>query len=204
MNTWALIPAKGFDHAKSRLGPALTEGERSHLAEEMFHIVLRTVRRCDLIRGALVISDSPQVTAAAQKHNVPVMRDSPGGLAACLDAAIVSLPQEADAALILMGDLPHLQVADVAGMVERLEQHAAVVAPDRQCEGTNALGLRRPPIIPTAFGRYGSFDEHMRRLRAAGCEPAVLHTEGLGFDVDSPDDLPFLATNRFRKAGGGR
>ena len=48
--------------------------------------------------------------------------------------------------------------------------------------------MRRPDLIAPAFGE-GSFLAHQQRAREAGIACAVVRTEGLGRDIDCPNDL---------------
>lgn len=189
MKTWAVIPAKCFDRAKSRLAPVLSAEERRTLATDMFRTVMNAVQRSAAIDGLVVITDCEDVTEVARVRGARVFADVPGGLGASIGAALSRLSSEADAAIVIMGDLPHITVGDVDAMVAMLSYAPAVLAPDREREGTNALALRPPALFPTAFGRYGSFVEHLHRLEAAGVAPAIVTRPGLAFDVDSPDDV---------------
>jgi 2-phospho-L-lactate guanylyltransferase len=59
--------------------------------------------------------------------------------------------------------------------------------PDRHGRGTNALFLRPPDVIASAFGG-DSREAHAQRAHAAGAR--YLERDGpLGIDLDTPDDL---------------
>lgn len=192
MSIAAIIPVKCFDRAKSRLAPALSDKDRHALALTMFDHVARLAIASKRIESVLVVTDCDEVTETACQLGAKVMTDREGGLAASLDLALTTV--RTDAAIILMGDLPHLAASDLDALIDALSERAVALAPDRQKEGTNALALRLPAPGPTAFGRYGSFDEHLRRFRGQGIEPAVVERDGLAFDVDAPEDLNLLAT----------
>ena len=193
MRAWAIIPAKCFERAKSRLAPALSAPERRALAEEMFRTVLAAALGSTRIDGALVITECPTVTRLAVAAGARVIADAPAGLLGdSVDAAVAALPTGARAAVVLMGDLPGLTTGDVDALLDRLQGSQVVLAPDRQQEGTNALALHLPPAIQTAFGRRDSFSEHLRRCRDAQIETATLTTAALAFDVDWPEDVALI------------
>lgn len=185
---WAVIPAKGFERGKSRLAGALGE-ERSAFARALFEHVLTTALACDAISRALVATDSEEVAALARARGAIVQMDSgTSGLAAVVDRALGRV--EADAAIVLMADLPLIAVADVAEIARLLETHDVVVAPDRSARYTNALGLAPPTAMATAFGGGDSFRAH--RTAAAGLRLAVLDNPRIALDVDDPADLAAL------------
>jgi 2-phospho-L-lactate guanylyltransferase (CobY/MobA/RfbA family) len=77
-------------------------------------------------------------------------------------------------------------------VLEPLDRAQAVVAPDRVDEGTNALAVRLPLRLQTAFGRTGSYSEHVLRFNAAGLAVTTVRSATLGFDVDWPQDVPLI------------
>jgi 2-phospho-L-lactate guanylyltransferase len=190
MTTWAVIPAKCFDRAKSRLAPVASDAERRTLAEAMFQHVLGVATTHGAIAGVLVVTDCDEVDGVARAAGARVNRDArPGLLGASIDAALRELPVEADAAVILMGDLPRLRANDIDSLLMRLAKHSVVIAPDSVPEGTNALALRLPAPVPTAFGMVGSSAEHVRRFAEAGIVHDIYLSSTVQFDVDSPADL---------------
>jgi 2-phospho-L-lactate guanylyltransferase len=94
--------------------------------------------------------------------------------------------------LILPADLPRLQLADLKTMVEAAHsQPAALIAPCHRLDGTNALLLRPPDLIPFTFGP-GSFASHQQAVRAVGLEPVIYRSPTVAFDLDLPEDLQQL------------
>jgi len=83
--------------------------------------------------------------------------------------------------------LPLLEANDIQAMIDTGRDNAMVIAPDRRGEGTNALFLRRPELIPFRFGE-GSFDAHCTLAEDAGVTPHILECEGLAFDLDTRED----------------
>ena len=212
MSAWALIPAKGFSRAKTRLNPALAPLERAALARRLLLNALSACAGCPQVAGALVVTDCPRVAALARERGAEALLDPPGaGLAAVIGGGLAALTARgASAAVVLMADLPRLAPDDVASMLAALAGADVALAPDGEGEGTNALATRLPPALPSRFGRYGSFGAHREAVRALGLTVAVVRRPGLALDVDGPAHLDALgvapAVKPPRSAGspGGR
>jgi 2-phospho-L-lactate guanylyltransferase len=194
---WALVPTKGFDRGKSRLGPALSDAARAAFARAVFDHVLGTLMRSSVLDGVLVATDSPLVAGAAGEHGASVRMDPPGTptLAAVVDSGLAEVTTRGGrGALVLMADLPRLQVDDVRGLVALLDDHDVVIVRAEDGKHTNALALTPATCLETAFGRADSFEAHVAAARAAGLRLAILDNARIAFDVDGPDDhARFLA-----------
>lgn len=190
--TAAVITAKGFERAKSRLAGALDGPARSKLAREMFEHVLTAVQDCREVELVVVATDCSDVAALATGRGAKTIMDEAGAdsLGAVVDAALDQLrKQGAQRAVVLMSDLPRLSADDVLCMLGALSDCDAALAPDRALAGTNALSLRLTPRRETCFGHPDSLQRHERALTEAGAR--VIHVErpGLAFDVDDVEDL---------------
>jgi 2-phospho-L-lactate guanylyltransferase len=197
---WALVPAKSFGRAKSRLSKALGEGARRDLARSMLEHVLGVLASSSEIAGVMVVTDGDDVADLARARGAVAVRDAVPDSASALvlgdivDAALLELrARSAGAALVLMSDLPDLSAADVRRLVAQMAELDVVAAPDLRGEGTNALGLTPPDRLPTSFGVRDSFPRHLRAAEAAGLRVGVERSFGLAFDVDEPADLEVLA-----------
>jgi 2-phospho-L-lactate guanylyltransferase len=173
---WALVPAKCFHRAKSRL--RLPAAARARLARRFLEHVLRTT--APLVDGILVVTDCPSVAKHARSRGAHTLIRPPArSLAFTIDEGLRLIGSPT---LVLMSDLPKLCADDVRSMIARPE--AIVAAPDSVDRGTNALLVRA--TIASRFGRDDSFAAHL----ALGA--AVHRSRGLGFDVDSRADLAQL------------
>ncbi len=180
--TWVLVPMKDPSHGKSRLGAVLDAGERAELAWRLFGRALDAAAEAGL--PAVVMTDSDAVAEAARARGAEVLPDPPGAerLGHVVDAGLAWLAGAgAEAALVLMADLPDVTGDDLRALVARREP--LVVAPDAEETGTGALLLRPPDLVETAFGSGESLARHL----ALGA--AVLRRPGLAHDVDLPADL---------------
>jgi 2-phospho-L-lactate guanylyltransferase len=193
MSTWALVPAKSFARAKSRLAEGLDERERAILARAMLEHVLGALFASGAIGGVVVVTDGDDVAELSRARGAEVMRDGASPpLGAIVDAALAELRGRAAGALVLMADLPLLAPDDVRDLVRKMAAHDVVAAPDLRGEGTNALGLTPSDRLRTSFGTHDSFHRHLRAAEAAGLVVGVHQSEGVAFDVDEPADLARL------------
>jgi 2-phospho-L-lactate guanylyltransferase len=191
---WAVIPAKRFNRAKSRLSHALTSDAHETLTRALFERVLDACTRNVELHGTLVVTDGDDVAALAARRGAHVLRDAPVlALALVIDAALATLPARgATHALVLMADLPRIQPRDVAELLARLRGHDLVIAPDAHRRGTSALGLRLDIALRTCFGHDDSLQRHLHAAARLGASCAVLHNPRIAFDVDTPEDLAVL------------
>lgn len=189
---WGVVPAKSFARAKSRLGVALDDDRRGEIARAMFEHVVGSVRACSAIGGVLVATDGDDV-ACACGDGVTILRDhadDAGRLGAVIDRALVTLAERgATTAVVIMGDLPQLAVSDLVALLAALDTADIALAPDRAEWGTNALALRLPTSMPTAFGHSDSFARHLAAARRHGLATSVVRTPTLAYDVDAASDL---------------
>jgi 2-phospho-L-lactate guanylyltransferase len=192
--TWAVVPIKAFERAKSRLASVLPDPERVRLARGLFDHVLSVLGRCRDLDGILVITDSPTVAELASARATVIREPVPSRtLGHTVDAALAQLASlGAGAALVLMADLPHLEPADVSQLLALLRANDVVVAPDAHERGTNALGLTPPNVLSTCFGRPDSFACHCAAARHAGLRLQIHRSSRLAFDLDAPEDLARL------------
>jgi len=62
------------------------------------------------------------------------------------------------------------------------------LATDQQGDGTNAMFMRPPGLIPYAYG-IGSFERHYQMAVEAGADVQVYRSDRMMLDVDLPSDL---------------
>lgn len=197
MRTWAILPIKPFDLAKTRLAMALSPSERASLAERWYRHVLGAAQATREIDDVMVISRDARALAIAREMDAYTARERlPDDGAPSLNAALTQATERAlhvvrslDAVLLLPADLPLLQSADLAAMVALAGRGAAVViAPDGKGDGTNAMLVRPPAMFPYMYG-VGSFARHTAAAWAAGARVEVYRSERLMLDIDVPRDL---------------
>jgi 2-phospho-L-lactate guanylyltransferase len=123
--------------------------------------------------------------------------DEAGQSAAAERGIEAALALGAERVLLVPGDCPALDPAEVGGLLAD-PQPGTVIVPDRHGTGTNALLLAPPTAIAPAFGP-GSFARH-RAL--AGEAARVAELPSLGLDVDTPGDLAALRAALAARPGG--
>jgi 2-phospho-L-lactate guanylyltransferase len=201
---WALVPAKPFAMAKSRLAEALPGEARRTLARDLLARTLGVLRVTEGLSGVAVVTRDPEVEAVALEHGAVPLPETSTQLDAIIDGGLDALSARgAASALVIVADLPALAPDDVARMIELGERSPLVLAPDEREEGTNALLVTPPDRMRTCFGRRGSFRAHSERAAAMGLPAAVFHAASLAFDLDTVEDLPRLPTGSAgaRRAG---
>ena len=189
----AVVPVKGFARAKSRLASTVSEVERHAFARSCFEHVLSTLEAHPGVASVMVVSNDPEVLAAARaRGHVPLMDPANAvRLNEVVDSALaLAVEQQADAALVLMSDLPLLSVSDLDALL--MGDGALTLGPGHARAGTNALVARPPDLMPTCFGHAQSFELHRARAAALGCEARVVVTPGIAGDVDTAEDYAAL------------
>lgn len=189
MRTIAILPVKSFGAAKQRLSELLAGGSRRALAQAMFADVLTALRHVPELDEVVVVTGDRAAEWAARAERVLVLPDpaEEGQSAAALIGVQHALAEGFDRALLVPGDAPLLDPAELTGLLERDDGRGAIV-PDRHGTGTNALLLSPPDAFAPSFGP-DSFARHLANAEAAGVEPTVDELPSLTLDVDTPSDL---------------
>jgi 2-phospho-L-lactate/phosphoenolpyruvate guanylyltransferase len=203
MSTFAILPMKTFDVAKSRLAPEITAGTRKALAEVMFSDVLTALRRTPAIDRIIVITNDNQAERIAGGHGASVLADTGESHN---DAAMLGINQAlrlgAKRALLVPGDCPLLDPEELGELLAYgVPTPSALIIPDRHGAGTNALLLTPPAALTPAFGE-GSCERHFQLATAQGVTPEVVAVRSLALDIDTPEDLVELREAFAARRGG--
>lgn len=192
--TYAVLPVKRFATAKARLGDDLSAGTRRALAESMVTDVVMALRRTKLIHEVLIVTSEPTAEAIGHGYGATVIPDhhEEGQSAAAMIGIAHALEQGAVRVLLVPGDCPALDPAQVTGLLDRPATGRSVtLVPDRHGSGTNALVLVPPDVIEPAFGE-DSRARHEQAAAAAGVPFEVDSVPTLLIDVDTGEDLAAL------------
>ena len=194
--TWALVPIRGLETAKTRLGGDLDAEERRDLVVDLLERTLRATRDARHIAGTIVVTMDPAAAGIARDHRaVGLVERAPGLNGAITAARSVAIARGATAVLVLPADLPAIDAEAVDGLVEAAARAApsgsasgvVVLVGDRHGSGTNALLVTPPALIEPAFGP-ASRALHGAAARAGGA--TLVELEGpLALDVDTAADL---------------
>ena len=187
---WAVVPVKRFSHAKERLALVLSQPERARLARAMLQDVLSALREVPQLTGIVVVSGDPAVTGLTRPFGVRVVRDElEAGINMAVRQSLDVLRAEPGAGvMIIPADVPFVTAAEVQDLLAALEDAPVVLAPAVSDGGTNALAMRSPELIAPCFGE-DSFARHQKMAHAAGLVCSIVRSEGLGRDIDRPEDL---------------
>lgn len=193
--TWALVPIRGLETAKTRLGGNLDAEERRALVEDLLRRTLVATRDARRIAGTIVVTMDPEAAGIARDHRaVGLVERAPGLNGAIAAARSVAVARGATAVLVLPADLPAVSATALDALVAAasapgLASGAGLVAlvTDQHGSGTNALLISPPGVIEPAFGP-ASRDLHGAAASAAGATFRDLESP-LGLDVDTADDL---------------
>jgi len=191
--TWALVPIRGLETAKTRLGEDLDAEERVELVTDLLRRTLVATRDARSIEGTIVVTMDPDAAGIAKElHAIGLVERAPGLNQAIEAARSVAVARGATAVLVLPADLPSVSSAAVDELLasgRAADDGGGLVAivADRHGRGTNALLVSPPGEIDPAFGE-SSRAAHAARAAAAGA--SWLELDGpLALDLDTPADL---------------
>lgn len=188
-----LIPVKNLDNAKERLSPALSPAQRRALAKAMMQDVLAAVAAVNHNTRVAVVTSDPFAGGLAQGYRFEVIADPAnlGETDAISHATRHCIAQGEDSTLVIPGDIPLVQAADIEQVLRAAPAEGSVLVPGWDGRGSNAV-LRRPAdLFPLHFGN-DSFQPHLRAAQATGMPCRVLQLPRIGLDVDNPTDLAQL------------
>ncbi len=213
--TWAIIPLRGLEDAKTRLGAELDAEERLDLVVAMASRTLAAARDAARLRGAVLVTADPAAARLAEAFGaMTLVQRLPGLNAAIREARALAVEAGATAILVLPIDLPAIDARAIDDVIDRAATASGpagrtVVAavPDHHGSGTNALLVAPPDAVEPAFGER-SFAAHREAAAAAGARWVALDGP-LSRDVDTGADLIAAETADLRAgsrpavAGGG-
>jgi 2-phospho-L-lactate guanylyltransferase len=171
--------------------------DRRALARAMAADVLGALGRAEGLEGVIVVSAEPLEVGDVQLVHDP---EEVGQSAAALRGIHAAVERGAERVLLVPGDCPALEPAEVTDLLAEPEA-GVVIVPDRHGVGTNALLIAPPDAIEPAFGA-GSFARHAALAHAAGARVRIGRLPSLELDVDTPGDLAALRATLAARAGG--
>jgi 2-phospho-L-lactate guanylyltransferase len=193
---FALVPIKALAFGKSRLSSCLVPEARQALSRAMLTDVLTSALRASAVdRVVVVSSDASLLLLARQLGALTVDEEYPRGLNGAVSVGTdFCLQHGATAVLVLLADLPLVTAGDIDLLFHSvIKAENVVLVPCKEGDGTNAF-LRVPPlVIPSQFGGP-SLEAHQRIAQRTGISCQVVEASRIAFDVDSVDDLKWLAT----------
>ena len=193
MNYHALVPVKHLLYAKSRLASSLSAKERTDLVLSMLEHVITILKSCDDISKIIVVTTDDHVRTVSSSLGVSAEYDDVIGHNPALTAAAKKeIDAEIDGLLTISADLPLLTREDIQQMIDLSKLYDVVLAPSKD-NGTNALIVKQPLLLPYLFGE-NSFDAYEQAAKKADIPYTVHQSETIAFDVDTIEDVKKLAT----------
>jgi 2-phospho-L-lactate guanylyltransferase len=188
--TYAIIPVKPLNHAKSRLARALQAPTRAALVRSIFSRTLDVIAQVPRIGGVIVVSRDLTILELARQRNAITLMESDSGLnPAITQAAQWAAQHQARSVIVIPVDLPLITADDLRAVIDQaVEERCVVIAPDRHEDGTNVLLVRPPDAVHFAYGT-SSFNVHRAQADARGLVVHEYRSSTTAFDIDVPDDL---------------
>jgi len=192
-----LVPVKALEQGKSRLSVRLSPEERHALSRAMLTDVVTSARSATTVDRVVVVSSDPSLLELARQFEVEAVDEGyPRGLNGAVAVGTeFCLQLGATAVLVLLADLPLVTAQDIERIFQQTNgEPQIVVVPCKEGDGTNAL-LRIPPeVVPTRFGGPSlAGHQQVARQYAVACQ--VVNIPRIAFDVDSVEDLRWLASH---------
>lgn len=182
---WSIvIPVKGGDTAKSRLG---ADSRRLGLAGAFALDTVRVVVGSEAVRDVLVVTD-PATGRAFRALGARVVPDPGRGLVAAISAGLEAVSGARSGAAILLGDLPALRSDDLTEFLSAARLVPAAIAADANGTGTSISTARSGSRHRVRFGA----DSRRRHRQAGYVDLTHLAPASLRSDVDTPDDLAIV------------
>jgi 2-phospho-L-lactate guanylyltransferase len=192
MKTVAVLPVKRLDSALGRLANAVDPDARETIAEALFLDTITKLRQSRWIDEVLVVTADPSVSRQSRwlGHKVLDQSEDAGHSEAASAGARWARQEGADRVVMIPVDCPMLDIDELddrLGMTLR----AAIIVPDGEGSGTNALILSPPDLFAPVFGP-DSCARHVSRARAAGVSFALDRIPSMATDLDTPEDMAKL------------
>ena len=187
MLTIAIIPIKELSKTKSRLAPYIDDRKRKSLALNMLRKVIRAAS--GVVSEVWVLGTDMIAKTTALDEGAQWIEETVMDVNQSLNLVFRSAWEINKGALYLAGDLPFLNQQDLKGLIQSSSQSGnGVISPARYSGGTNALLLPKSSSFKMLLGPW-SFHRHLAQARHLNLDFSIHYTQGLGFDLDTWDDL---------------
>ncbi|HWS20870.1 MAG TPA: 2-phospho-L-lactate guanylyltransferase [Nitrososphaera sp.] len=191
MKTFAIVPIKKLENAKTRLSSLLDTDDRIHLSLLMLQDTLQTLSVVQSLTQIITVSADKRVEKIALKYGATFLLEEKerGVNSAIALADNYCIKEAADATMVIPHDLPLLNSIDISKACELAENESRciVICPSLRYDGTNML-LRIPPSIITTFYDADSYNAHVKAATRLGISVKLLFSKGLMHDIDTPED----------------
>ncbi len=186
--TIAVIPMKPLADSKTRLSRKFSTEERGALSLGLLSQVITALRAASVDVFWVVGGDDKVRNLTLGAEGV-WMEELGRNLNDTVAIAFDRVFERGKGALYVASDLPFLKAGDIHSILQATrKQNNISLAPARRDGGTNAILV--PPAVqfkPELGPR--SFLKHLSQAANIGVSVAICYSPGLGFDLDTLDDL---------------
>lgn len=191
MKTFAIVPIKRFENAKTRLSSILDTDDRIRLSLLMLEDTLQILSAVHSLSQLITVSADKRVGEIAVKYGANFLLEEKerGVNSAVALADSYCMKKAADATMVIPHDLPLLDSTDISKACELAENESRciVICPSLRYDGTNML-LRKPPSVIATFYDADSYNMHVKAAIRLGIPVKRLLSKGLVHDIDTPED----------------
>lgn len=192
MKTFAIVPVKRFENAKSRLSSMLDTQDRITLSSLMLEDTLQILSVAPPLTQVIIVSADKRADEIATKHGakfLPEEKEKGVNSAVALADGYCIEKEAADATIVIPHDLPLLDSIVISKACELAEKESTciVICPSVRYDGTNML-LRKPPSVIGTFYETDSYNTHVRTAIKLGIPVKPLLSKSLMYDIDTPED----------------
>lgn len=192
MKTFAIVPVKRFENAKTRLSSMLDTEDRIRLSSLMLEDTLQILSVAPPLTQVIIVSADKRADEIATKHGakfLPEEKEKGVNSAVALADGYCIEKEAADATIVIPHDLPLLDSIVISKACELAEKESTciVICPSVRYDGTNML-LRKPPSVIGTFYETDSYNMHVRTAIKLGIPLKPLLSKSLMYDIDTPED----------------
>jgi 2-phospho-L-lactate/phosphoenolpyruvate guanylyltransferase len=192
MKTFAIVPVKRFENAKTRLSSMLDTEDRIRLSSLMLEDTLQILSVAPPLTQVIIVSADKRADEIATKHGakfLPEEKEKGVNSAVALADGYCIEKEAADATIVIPHDLPLLDSIVISKACELAEKETTciVICPSVRYDGTNML-LRKPPSVIGTFYETDSYKMHVRTAIKLGIPVKPLLSKSLMYDIDTPED----------------
>lgn len=192
MKTFAIVPVKRFENAKTRLSSMLDTQDRIRLSSLMLEDTLQILSVAPPLTQVIIVSADKRADEIATKHGakfLPEEKEKGVNSAVALADGYCIEKEAADATIVIPHDLPLLDSIVISKACELAEKESTciVICPSVRYDGTNML-LRKPPSVIGTFYETDSYNMHVRTAIKLGIPVKPLLSKSLMYDIDTPED----------------
>jgi 2-phospho-L-lactate/phosphoenolpyruvate guanylyltransferase len=195
MKTFAILPVKRFENAKTRLSSILDIDDRILLSSLMLEDTVKILSSVRSLTQVVIVSADRRAEEMATKHGVTFLREEKekGVNSAVALADLYSKREAAEATVVIPQDLPLLDPIEVskACQLAENESRCIVICPSLRYDGTNML-LRKPSTVIATFYDNDSYNMHVKAALKLGIPVKGLFSKSIMYDIDTPEDAQQL------------